>query len=142
MLQDQLFYDTVNAALVQVVNALGGCAAVGKRLWPSKPVAKAEQKLANCLNPEHEWKLEIDELVQILTWAREEGLHFAMHKLNEVIGYAPPVIAPTKTPEQVLAEKMVRQADEFARTANEHAAAVRARLEQARHDELADRRRA
>jgi hypothetical protein len=126
LLQDRLFYESVTAALIQVVNGLGGCAAVGKRLWPSKPVAKAEQKLANCLNPEHEWKLEIDELVQILSWAREESIHFAMHKLCEVAGYAPPVIAPSRTPAQDIAERMSRHASEYARLADEAAALGRA----------------
>lgn len=125
MLQDRLFYESVTAALIQVVNTLGGCAAVGKRLWPAKPVAKAEQKLANCLNPEHEWKLELDELVLILSWAREEGIHFGMHKLCEVTGYAPPVIAPIKSPLEEKAERFQKLAAEFGRLAAEVAAETR-----------------
>lgn len=127
MQQDKLWYDDIGTALAQVVLALGGCASVGKRLWPAKPVKAAETKCANCLNPLHDWKFDLEEIVMILRWGREEGAHFAMYKLCEDAGYGQPDIAPGKTPEQDLAEKMQRHAAEYARLANEHAAVTQAR---------------
>lgn len=127
-MQDQLFYDDFRAALTQAVNALGGCASVGARLWGGKPVKQAEQKLANCLNPNHEWKLDIEEVVSILRWAREAGSHFALHKLCEEAGYEPPDIAPVMTEAQKRARRMRELLNEFTQLADEEAAAQREQL--------------
>lgn len=122
MQQDKLWYEDAGAALSQAVIVLGGCAAVGKRLWPSKPVKQAEQKCANCLNPAHDWKFDLDEIVSILRWAREEGAHFAMHKICEQAGYGEPQLAPLKTHNQLRAERMERLLAEFRHLADEEAA--------------------
>lgn len=119
MQQDRLFYDTTNAAMTQVVNALGGPLVVGKQLWPTKPDSYCEQKVANCLNPNHDWKFELEEWITILQLAREAGIHFAMHKFCEDVGYEAPEIARTKTPEQKIAEQMVHVAGQYQRLADE-----------------------
>lgn len=122
MQQDRLFYDTTNAAMTQLVNALGGPLVVGKQLWPTKSDSYCEQKVANCLNPKHDWKFELEEWIAILQLARADGIHFAMDKLLEEVGYAPAEIAKSKTPEQLLAEKMAKVAADYAHLANELAA--------------------
>lgn len=125
MQQDNLWYDDLGTALAHVVQALGGCAAVGKRLWPAKPVKHAETKCANCLNPAHDWKFDLEEIVQILRWGREEGVHVAMYKLCDEAGYGHPQIAPLKSPLEEKAERLQRIAAEFGRLAAEVAAETR-----------------
>lgn len=127
MQQDPLFHENFAAALIHAVNALGGCASVGLRLWPTKTARQAETKLANCLNQNHEWKLDLEEIVAILQWAREVGIHCAMHKFCEQAGYSKPEIAPAKTPKQQLVEKWKRVVAEMEALAEEEAALERGR---------------
>lgn len=128
MQQDELFLENWRAALVQAVIALGGCAAVGKRLWPTRSVAQCETKLANCLNPDHDWKLDLEEIVLIVLWAREKGVHCAMYQLcDETLYQRPPIVAP-KHPLEEKAERLQRLASEFGRLAAEVAAETRSPL--------------
>jgi len=120
--QHELFYDNFRGALSYAVKWLGGCAAVGKALWPGLSAKQAESKLADCLAFERSTKLDLEEIAQILTMARERGLHCAINQLCRESGYADAVIAPTRTPEQELAERLVRQAADFKQTADELAA--------------------
>lgn len=71
--------------------------------------------------------LDLDDVVALLRMARVRGVHCAMWQLTDDAGYTRPQIAPTKTPEQELAERMQRHAQEFARLADEHAAIVQAK---------------
>src|SRR5688572_11959527 len=127
--QDPLFHDNFNDALANAVKALGRgkIEPVALELWgPAKP--NAGRYLADCLNPERDAKLSIQELVTLLQWAREKGIHWAMHALCEEVGYGEPAIVARKTPEQQLAEQMARAANDYLRLANEAAAAASARL--------------
>ena len=126
MQQDTLFHDSFRAALAHAVNALGGCASVGARLWPTKELKRSEQKLANCLNPDHDWKLDLDEIQAILSWAREAGVHCAIHQLCDETGYTRPEISPGKTKHQQLASQYAQHAAEMVRLADELAAIERA----------------
>lgn len=122
MQQEQLFHEDWRSALRHAVLAMGGVASVAVRLWPGKTPKQAEQKLANCLNPDHEWKLDLEEIETIMTWAREQGIHCAMHKLADTTGYTRPDIAPTKTPAQILADEMAATVAKFKHLADEYAA--------------------
>ena len=54
-----------------------------------------------------------------------------MHKLCDVAGYQAPAIARTKTPEQILAERMAQVAADYARLADELAAINQSRFKAA-----------
>lgn len=120
--QDALFHEDVTDALRHAIKALGGFEVVGHDLWPTKPRAAAGRLLSDCLNPERPAKLDLDDVVALLRMARERGVHCAMWQLADDAGYTRPAIAPTKTPEQELADRMLRHAQEYARLADEHAA--------------------
>lgn len=120
--QDQLFHEDLTDALRHAIKALGGFEVVGHDLWPTKSAAAAGRLLSDCLNPERPAKLDVDDVVALLAMGRRRGVHCAMWQLCDDTGYTRPSIAPDRTPEQELAEKLVRQAAEFKQTADELAA--------------------
>lgn len=121
-MQHELFYDDFRGAVAYAIKWLGGCAPVGKALWPALTIKQAESKLSDCLNAERVTKLDFEEIAQVLAMAREKGVHCGINQLCHEAGYSDPVIAPTKTPQQELAEQMKRHAAEYARLADEAAA--------------------
>jgi hypothetical protein len=125
--QEPLWHEDFRDALRHAVKAMGGYEVVGKDLWPAKSPKAAGCWLSDCLNPERAAKFSVDEMARLLKIARAAGVHCAMNQLHIEAGYAPPVIAPDRTPEQDLAEMMQRHAAEYARLANEHAAVTQAR---------------
>jgi hypothetical protein len=91
--QQQLFYEDIFDVMRAAVQAAGGAKAVASRLWPHKPVAEAQRELLDCLNRERPHKLCLEELVAVLTYAREAGFHQAKHWIDHAIGYqaSPPL---------------------------------------------------
>jgi hypothetical protein len=121
--QDPLFHDDFNDALANAVKALGNgkIEPVARQLWgPAK--RSPGQYLSDCLNPEREAKLSIPEIIQLLKWARERGIHWAMHALCEEVGYRAPDVAPVMTERQKRARRRVELAQEMQRLADEEAA--------------------
>ena len=127
--QDPLFHEDFNDALTSLVKALGKMDAVASHLWPTK--ANGGRYLSDCLNPDRDAKLSLDDVVALLKMGRERGIHWAMHKLCDVAGYQAPAIARTKTPEQILAERMAQVAADYARLADELAAINQSRFKAA-----------
>jgi hypothetical protein len=83
----------LSEAMVEVVKACGGTKRIAALLWPAKAdqnIEGARRYLANCLNPECNEKLSLDELMLILRTAREAGCHIAMEYLSTALSYAPP----------------------------------------------------
>jgi hypothetical protein len=67
-----------------------------------------------------------EEIGQLVRLARERGIHAPMHTFCDETGYSRPDIAPARTPQQQLAERMRLVVQEFERLAEEHAAIERA----------------
>jgi hypothetical protein len=122
--QDPLFHEDFRDALRHAIKALGGYEAVAVDLWPTKAGNRkaAATWLSDCLNPERPAKLDLEDLVKILEMARAAGIHCAMHRLCDEIGYARAEIAPARTPRQELVDRMERCLAEFKRLADEEAA--------------------
>lgn len=85
-------YDTLEDALKAVVAKLGGAKLVAGRLWPESvtdvdDLAKAQQKLLNCLNHERQEKLSLSELSSILRMAREIDAWDAIEHFSSVLGF-------------------------------------------------------
>jgi hypothetical protein len=119
-----LFHESFNDALQSAVRALGKHEAIARDLWPTKP--NAGRYLSDCLNPDREAKLALEDMTALLRMARERGIHWAFYQLCDELGYAHPEIAARPTEEQRLAERMRRIVDEFTHLADE-AAALRAK---------------
>jgi hypothetical protein len=122
--QDPLFHEDFNDALHSAVKALGKIEAVARDLWPAKP--NGGRYLSDCLNPDRDAKLALEDVVALLKMAREKGVHWAMHQLCDSVGYERPGIAPAKTPNQERAERMAQLLSEFRHLADEEAAAQNA----------------
>jgi len=90
MAQDRLFYEDVNDALREVVNALGGPKAVGVKLWPEKSVEQAQVLLLACLNSERKERLTPEQLLLVLKRGREAECHAAINFICEAAGYSRP----------------------------------------------------
>lgn len=82
--------DSIQDALREIVRAAGGAKAVGARLYPTKPIAQAAQRVNDSLNPEHQQHLNEQEVVYLLRLGREVGCHAGMSYLAKVCGYSEP----------------------------------------------------
>jgi hypothetical protein len=121
-------YDDIYEALRAVVKALGGAAAVGKRLWPTKPIKTAEGALLDCLNRNRSAKLDPEEVLHLAKWGREAGCHALNDFFNDDTGYE-------RSKPVVLTEQLARlqiAAQEAQRKAEETAADLRVMLENPR----------
>lgn len=85
--QAPLFIEDAYDALKAAVNALGGPKVVGGRLWPKKRPEQARGDLLDALNRGNPRKLDVEEVITIIRWAREAGFHQAKHWIDEATGY-------------------------------------------------------
>lgn len=92
--QNRLFFDDLNDALRTVVQALGGMKAVGIRLWPDKAPDAAGRYLADCLNAAKSEKLSGDQILLLLRWGHDIGVHAGMQYIAQEAGYEITPISP------------------------------------------------
>ena len=90
MEQPELFEDHIYDALDALVANMGGFKRVAHRLWPEKGIEAGAKDLRNCLSPRHRAKLDMFELVTLLSWGQESGCHLAMAQLCKDTGYEVP----------------------------------------------------
>lgn len=85
--------ESLHEALIEAVRAAGGSKVVAAALWPSaaaRDLDGTRRKLTNSLDAERAEKLSLDELLHIMTLARQKGCHAPMEYLSSVLSYAPP----------------------------------------------------
>lgn len=82
-------YEDIYDALRAAIQALGGAKQVAGRLWGGKPIGEAHRDLLDALNRDRPRKLDPDEVLKILSWAREIGFHSAKHFIDATTGYEP-----------------------------------------------------
>jgi hypothetical protein len=85
--QPKLHYETIDDALHDAVQVLGGFKKIGPRLWPEFPVDEAAHKLRHCLNRARREKLSPEQVLLLLRWARDADFHGAKHYLDDETGY-------------------------------------------------------
>lgn len=74
MQQEQLFFDSVDDAIGNTVQALGGFKAVAIRLWPTMKLESAYAKLKACLDPAKDREnLDQHEINSLVQWGAEVG---------------------------------------------------------------------
>lgn len=96
MEQPNLFYESLEDALKQVVRALGGTKKVGGMLWPALEFEAAKSRLNDCLNTERPAKLSPEELLLLLQLGRQHGAHDAMAFIVSCAGYRMPTALEPK----------------------------------------------
>lgn len=88
--QPELFYESPEEALAQVVMCLGGFKAAGARLRPDLCADQAGNWLRDTLNPHKRDKLSPGQILLLLSEGRRAGCHSAMAYLCREAGYADP----------------------------------------------------
>jgi hypothetical protein len=86
MEQMNLIHDDIWSALRGLVSACGGGKAIGGKLWPAKG-DKAAGWLDDCLNPDRQAKLCIEELFELMRIGRNHGFHYAKWFIDDVTFY-------------------------------------------------------
>ena len=110
MEQPPLFFEDVYAALKYVVQSLGQPKDVGPILWPHKqdPVA-AGRLLSDCLNPNRDEKLDIEQIILLLRLAKEKGCHLGIEYLCTAAGYSKPTPIDPQDERAELQRELIRQ---------------------------------
>ena len=96
MSQDRLFYDGINDALRNVIQALGGNKVIGCKLWPEKAPDAAARSLADCLNEHKAEKLAPEQILLLLRMGHSVGCHAAMVYIAQETGYEVKPITPSE----------------------------------------------
>lgn len=100
----QLFHETIEDAIREVVNALGGPKKVAVALWTDRPPEAAHRLLLACLNEDRPERLAPHHLLTLMSAGREFGCHALMRFLAAETGYS---CTPLDPADQV--EKMQQQ---------------------------------
>ncbi|NNM70189.1 MAG: hypothetical protein HKM00_09560 [Gallionella sp.] len=93
-MQYDLIHESINDALREVVQALGGTKKVGMMMRPEKTIDDAARWLSDCLNQERREKLDPEQVLWLLREAQKIGCHGAMNFIGNEAGYAVSVIEP------------------------------------------------
>lgn len=81
------FFESPEDALKDVIQHLGGCKKIAHLIWPDKSIEAASRQLMDCLNTSRNEKLELTQLLKILSIAKEGGYHTAFFWIAEEVGY-------------------------------------------------------
>lgn len=82
--------ESLNAAIVECVKALGGSKQVGPLLWPEKTPDAAQRLLLDCLNDDRPAKLSPEQVMFVLRLGRARGFHDALNFICADLGYSEP----------------------------------------------------
>lgn len=118
MSQQELFVETIYEALDAIVKGTGGLKKVGSELWPSMATDKAGRELADCLNPSHVRKLDLEEVMWLLRRGRECNVHVGINFISESCGYAAPTPIDHESEKQKLQREFVDGVDRLERLAD------------------------
>lgn len=112
--QQALWYDRIEDALHDCVQALGGPKRVATALWPGKTAADAARYLNHCLDSERAEKLELGQVVTLMRWGRDADCHTPMHYLAETLGYQPPEPKNPETERDRLQREFIQAQEQMA----------------------------
>lgn len=94
MQQYELIHESINDALREVVQAIGGAKRVGVMMRPEKMPDDAARWISDCLNAERREKFDPDQVMWLLREGRNIGCHSAMYFVGREAGYAVEAIEP------------------------------------------------
>lgn len=104
--QEQLFHETWEEVLNDLILALGGHKRVAGELWPSLAQPTAYARIKACLSPDKPEKFSPGEVIWLLRRARAKGLHLGMHWLCDELGYSRPAPIEPKDQEAEIARHL------------------------------------
>jgi hypothetical protein len=111
MTQEPLFCDDIYEALRTIGQAYGGSKKIGAYLWPDKPLEKASELWANCLNRTRPEKLDPEQVLAVLKIGRQIGSHVGVHFIAEQCGYRFEAIEPEDERAKLMREFNFRAAE-------------------------------
>lgn len=119
MEQQPLFFEDVYAALKYVVQSLGKPKDVGPLIFPHKedPFA-AGRLLSDCINPNRDSKLDIEQVILLLRLAREKGCHLGIEYLCTAAGYTKPTPVEPNDERAALQRQFIQSVTELRQLAN------------------------
>lgn len=109
-MQPNLFHDSVEDALRDVIQACGGPKVVACKLWPDKTPEAAHRLLLACMNEDRPERFNPGHLFLLMKMGRERNCHSAMVYMARECGYDEP--------------KAIEPEDERARLQREYIEAV------------------
>jgi hypothetical protein len=117
--QQPLFFEDVYAALKYVVQSLGKPKDVGPLIFPHKedPFA-AGRLLSDCINPNRDSKLDIEQVILLLRLAREKGCHLGIEYLCTAAGYTKPTPVEPNDERAALQRQFIQSVTELRQLAN------------------------
>ena len=104
MTQQPLFCDDFYEALKTIGQAYGGSKKIGGFLWPDKPIDKAAQLWADCLNRTRPEKLDPEQVLAVLKIGRQLGCHAGIQFIADQCGYKYEPIEPENEKQALLRE--------------------------------------
>lgn len=90
-MQLSLMHESLNDALREAVQALGGSKKLGTMMWPELPLDHASNKVRDCLNPDRRERFNPDQVLMIMRLARQAGSHALANYIMREAGYADPL---------------------------------------------------
>lgn len=102
--QPELFHESLNDALREVVQALGGPKRVGAAMRPEKSPDEAGRWVLDCLNADRREHFHPDQVLWLLREGRRIGCHAGARFMNREAGYAEPVPIDPSDQKQKLVE--------------------------------------
>ena len=94
MQQYELIHESINDALREVVQALGGTKKVGSLLKPDRTIDEASRWVSDCLNTERRERFDPDQVLWLLCAGCKIGCHGAMYYIARNAGYAATPVDP------------------------------------------------
>lgn len=94
MTQQPLFCEDIYEALRTIGQAYGGSKVIGNVLWPDKPVDKAGELWANCMNRTRQEKLDPEQVLMVLKIGREINCHVGIDFIASECNYKYETIEP------------------------------------------------
>jgi len=92
--QYELIHESLNDALREVVQALGGTKRVGGMMRTDRSAEELGRWVSDCLNGERREKFDPDQVMWLLREGRRIGCHSAMNYLARECGYSAQPIDP------------------------------------------------
>ena len=115
-----MFHESLNDALREVIDAMGGPKRVGAQMRPEKTPDAAGRWVLDCLNLDRDARFDPDQVLWVIREGRRVGCHAGARFLMREAGYAEPV--PVDAADQV--QKLVETIEGASDTLNNALAAL------------------
>src|SRR5882672_4277568 len=111
--QPRLFHESINDALREVVQALGGAKKVGPAMRPEKTMDDAARWVLDCLNPDRRDRFNPDQVLWLLREGKKIDCHAAARFFMLEAGYSEPTPVDPTVQRDRLADELAKACELF-----------------------------